>query len=199
MIPVAILMLAAGASTRMRGEDKLLRRIGGEALLHRQTGRALATGHPVFVTLPYPQHPRCAEIGTAIPVFVPDAACGMAHSIRAGVAAVPDSHAVLLAPADMPDIQTGHFMLFINQFQSSAHPTLHRASNADGTPGHPVLFPPDCRDALLTLTGDDGARSVVKANEHRLRTIALPGDAAITDLDTPEAWTAYLAKQDTGR
>ena len=48
MIPIVI--LAAGASSRMRGRDKLLELVDGVALLRRQVERALNTGAKVFVT-----------------------------------------------------------------------------------------------------------------------------------------------------
>ncbi len=49
---IPILILAAGASRRMNGRDKLLMDVGGECLLRRVVGRAYATGHPVLVALP---------------------------------------------------------------------------------------------------------------------------------------------------
>lgn len=47
MIP--ILILAAGASRRMCGQDKLLQVVDGMPLLRRQVLMAQATGHPVCV------------------------------------------------------------------------------------------------------------------------------------------------------
>ena len=50
MIP--ILILAAGASTRMNGRDKLLMEVGGQTLLRHVVGHAVDTKHPVLVALP---------------------------------------------------------------------------------------------------------------------------------------------------
>ncbi|MCI5042370.1 MAG: hypothetical protein MRY81_22190, partial [Donghicola eburneus] len=46
---------------------------------------------------------------------------------------------------------------------------------------------------LSELTGDDGAKSVVKRNLDQLKAVPLAGRRATLDLDTPEAWEAYYS------
>ena len=195
MTTVSILILAAGASSRMRGRDKLMERIGTRPLLRRQVERALATGLAVQVAVPALIHPRTAAFGD-LPVgtvAVPDAARGMSASLVRGVKACPEDNAILILPGDMPDLSTRDLEIVIEAFKENPE-RLYRGAS-DGTPGHPVLFPPDCRNALLSCTGDKGARDVVKANAHRTTLIPLPGENALTDLDTPEAWDAWRNKQ----
>ena len=110
MTSIAILLLAAGASSRMKGRDKLMEEVDGQPLLTLMCRRAALTGLPVYVTLPGPSHPRAAATGDAIQVPVPDAAEGMSASIRRGTAALPDdTQAVMILPADMPEINgAGH-------------------------------------------------------------------------------------------
>ncbi|KNG95558.1 nucleotidyltransferase family protein [Pseudaestuariivita atlantica] len=194
MTPVAILLLAAGASSRMKGRDKLTEKIGETPLLERQAERATKVA-PTWVTLPSLDHPRAALIGSAKPVAVPDAAEGMSASIRAGVLAIPEDHAVMILPADMPDITSDDLHLIAAMFQSGSGEQIVQGAGADMTPGHPVLFPPACRGDLLKCTGDTGARTVIAAHAHRLLRVSLPDNHALTDLDTPEAWAAYLANR----
>ena len=52
MEEVLILIPAAGASSRMRGADKLMQDVGGEPALRRAARIARATGARVLVTLP---------------------------------------------------------------------------------------------------------------------------------------------------
>jgi hypothetical protein len=89
MTPPAILLLAAGSSSRMRGADKLLERVDGVPLLLRQARVALAAGVPVIVTLPGDRPARTAALAglDLVTVPVPDAALGLSASIRAGVRA----------------------------------------------------------------------------------------------------------------
>ncbi|WP_425100644.1 nucleotidyltransferase family protein [Tropicibacter sp. S64] len=197
MHDIAILIPAAGASSRMLGKDKLLEPVDGMPLLRRQASRALFTGCHVTVTVPDHDHPRCKALA-GLPVqlvAVPDAADGMSASIRRGVAMLPKGMtAVMILPGDMPDLEVPDLLKLIHGFRAVPHPMLQQACGADGTPGHPVLFPADCFMGLTRLTGDQGAREIVKANAHRLARIPLEGDRALTDLDTPEAWEKWRQK-----
>ncbi|EPX78352.1 CTP:molybdopterin cytidylyltransferase [Salipiger mucosus DSM 16094] len=178
----------------MRGTDKLLEEVEGRALLRRQAEEALQVADHVAVALPAHDHPRVRAIqGLPVQVVeVPDAHLGMSSALRRGVAMLPRGiDAVLVLPADMPELTAPDLAAVIAGFRAVPRPTLQQATAADGTPGHPVLFPADCFPALLNLSGDQGARRVLDANAHRLRHVALPGSRAVTDLDTPEAWQAW--------
>ncbi|KIC11224.1 4-diphosphocytidyl-2C-methyl-D-erythritol synthase [Leisingera sp. ANG-M1] len=193
MTAIAILLLAAGASSRMQGRDKLLEDLDGQPLLTLICRRAALTGLPVYVTLPGIAHPRAIATGTAAQVPVPDAKDGMSASIRRGVAALPkEAEAAMILPADMPEIETQDLLHIAAHFGGEDSPVL-RATAANGTPGHPVLFPRRCFGALQNLSGDQGARSILK-NE-TVQTIPLPGRHALTDLDTPEDWAAWRSRR----
>jgi len=191
-----MLRTASGASSRMRGDEKVLELVDGTALLRLQARRALFTGAHVAVTLPDYDHPR-AQALAGLPVqltAVPDAESGLSASLRRGVAMLPRGmRAVMIVPADMPELTTQDLVCVIEAFRSVPFNTVQQGCAEDGTPGHPVLFPSDCFTALQTLTGDHGARSVIKANAHRLRQVPLPGRHALTDLDTPEDWARWRA------
>ncbi|WP_072706537.1 nucleotidyltransferase family protein [Donghicola eburneus] len=191
----AILILAAGASSRMRGADKLLMDVAGQPCLRVLTERALATGLPVYVALP-PDRPARTEALHGLKVtqvVIPDAADGMGHSIRGGISALPDHvTGALILPADMPDIQTADLVHF-TELHRTAPDLIWRATDAEDTMGHPVIFPKDLFSQLSELAGDDGAKSVVKRNLDRLKAVPLAGRRATLDLDTPEAWEAYYS------
>ena len=55
-----------------------------------------------------------------------------------------------------------------------------------------MIFPAAILPALRHLTGDSGARDILRT--HPVRHVALPGLRATTDLDTPEAWAAWRAR-----
>ncbi|GAB1480636.1 nucleotidyltransferase family protein [Paracoccaceae bacterium] len=191
----AILILAAGAASRMRGADKLLEPVDGAPLLTRIARAALATGLPVTVALA-PDRParRTALHGLAvIPVMVPDPGLGMAASLVAGLGAMPPGPMMLLL-ADLPEI-TAEDLIRMAEAHRAAPDLIHRGTAADGTPGHPVIFPAWARAGLLSLTGDQGARALIRQHADRLHLTALPGTHATTDLDTPEAWAEWRASR----
>lgn len=189
----AILLPAAGASRRMRGRDKLLEEVDGVALLRRSAMRAVATGAVVAVTLPFGGARKAALDGLGLTILEIDATEGMAASLRAGGtwAMGLGASALMVALPDMPDITTGDMTaLFTAQAQ---HPeTPLRAATEDGRPGHPVILPQRVFAQMATLKGDQGARAILKDHPPRLH--PLPGQRALTDLDTPEAWAAWRAK-----
>ena len=59
-----ILILAAGAASRMRGGDKMLEQVAGVPQLRRIVNAACATGAPVRVALPPDRPLRAAAIPT---------------------------------------------------------------------------------------------------------------------------------------
>jgi CTP:molybdopterin cytidylyltransferase MocA len=48
------------------------------------------------------------------------------------------------------------------------------------------------RAKLLALEGDEGARGILRDGE--IHPVPLPGQRALTDLDTPEEWEAWRRK-----
>lgn len=198
-ISVAIAILAAGASSRMRGGDKLLEWVDGEPVLRRQARLALETGARVIVALAPDRPARTAALdGLAVTlVTVPDAHLGMSVSLRAALFAVRElalnsTTGFMVLPADMPEFTTQALCDVIHAFMCNSDMIL-RGTSSEGQPGHPTIFPRDLWDALETMTGDQGGRAVIAAHSARVQLFALPGTMAITDLDTPEDWANWRA------
>lgn len=195
---IAILIPAAGASTRMRGRDKLLEPVAGEALLARQTRIASATGNPVLVTLP-PQNPvrHSALSQFATPTVtireIARAHEGLAASVREGAAwaASLGVRGLMILLADLPELETKDLTALINAFADDPG-RVWRATDQAGTPGHPVIMPRRLFPALTELRGDTGARGILAGEP--IADLALPDAHATTDLDTPEDWAKWRAK-----
>lgn len=194
---IVILIPAAGASSRMGGRDKLMEDVGGTPLLARQVSRAMAARLPVYVTTRADRPARMAALKTLpetglrlVPVNDPDE--GLAASIRAGVAALPENtEGLMVLLPDLPDIGTSDIMAMIAAFEEAPHRAL-RATTEDGRPGHPVILPERTFATLAGLHGDAGAGALLRADTPRL--FPLTGQRAITDLDTPQDWAAWRAR-----
>jgi CTP:molybdopterin cytidylyltransferase MocA len=190
MRPVpAIVILAAGAATRMRGEDKLLQEVDGTPLILRAVRAACAVSPEVIVALP-PASPRRAWLGDTPARVVEVADRAMSASIRAGVGSVT-REAAMIHLADMPEI-TVREMEALSDAWAASEATILRGASADGRPGQPVIFARRHFPALMGLDGDSGAKALIAA--HGTDVLRLPGEAALTDLDTPEAWEAWRAR-----
>lgn len=189
---LTILIPAAGASSRMRGGDKLLELVDGVAMLRRQAQMAREVCAQVIVTLRIKDVARRQAVAGVDAVVLSVAAAdeGMAASIRAGAKAAQS--ALMVLPADMPELDADDLLALIEAFDQAPRAIL-RGASSDGRPGHPVIFPADLLGVLQDLRGDEGARSVLTQYASRVRLIALPDQHALTDLDTPEAWAAWHA------
>lgn len=197
MTQIAIVIPAAGASARMRGRDKLLEVVDGEPLLKRIAGIACKLSDVVIVTLPELTCPRADVLSdlNVSPIGVPDASDGMSVSLRTAARVLPKGiNGLMILPADMPDLTLDHLRLMAREFARTGHKDITQATGADGTPGHPVIFPADLIAEFAALSGDEGARSIIRRNQDRLHRVRLPDRHALTDLDTPEDWADWRAE-----
>jgi molybdenum cofactor cytidylyltransferase len=141
-----------------------------------------------------------AASGTTLRHIVnPDAAEGMGTSIACGLRAIsPQADAAVIVMADMPEITSRHLDRLIAAFDPAEGRSIVRATAEDGTPGHPVLFGRRFFEALRGLGGDRGARDLIAEHPEFLVEVPLPGQAALCDLDTPEAWAAWRGVRPQG-
>ena len=97
---------------------------------------------------------------------------------------------------DMPEIEASDIVEMDRVFQARGGPVV-RATTEDGRAGHPVLFPDNTVRDFESLSGDKGAAAMMEGE--RIVFVALPGQRAIQDLDTPEDWDAWRAATDHPR
>lgn len=178
----------------MRGADKLLEDVGGQPCLRALALRALSVTPVVIVTLPAADHPHARDRARALDglavmrVIVPDAGLGMSRSLVRGAAALPPDHALMILPGDMPGISAASMAALAEAQDGKA---ILRGATADSRPGHPILFPAYLVPRFARLIGDRGAAPILADPDVTTRLIALPGDQATLDLDTPEDWVSW--------
>lgn len=182
---IAGLLLAAGRSTRF-GADKLCAKLDGKAVI-RWSVAALAPVDVIYVVIP-PGADAVTQALSRLDVrFVVNLGRdeGMASSIRAGVAALPDEvQAVVIALADQPRAAESVTRVLCERWRAGDVGAV-APMYSDGR-GHPVLFGRECFGALLALRGDVGARAVLDGLGARVALVHV-ADARPADVDTPEA------------
>lgn len=195
---VSGVLLAAGGSSRMgAGRHKLLEEVDGVPLVRLSAERLAASGvDEVVVAL----GARSNEIRAALSglgvrmVENPVWEEGMASSLRAGLAAIaPTADAALIALADMPEVDGTLIDRLLAAFDPEEGRVIVRPVGPSGRPGHPVLFGRRFFEALGQLSGDAGARDVVREHLDYVVDLGVETEAATVDLDTPEAWAAWRA------
>lgn len=195
---LAILILAAGASSRMRGADKMLEDIDGVPLIRRQAEMALLVSDQVYVTLPSEPHPRhqVLEDINVVRINVHDAKDGMSASLKAGIQALSETtEHVLVVLGDLPELTADDLQQVIES--KSKHPKnlIWRGATKDSKPGHPILFDRSLFPDITKLSGDVGAQPIISAHKDQVHLVPLPNDHALMDLDTPEDWALWRARR----
>jgi len=120
------------------------------------------------------------QAGGAELVVCAEARSGMGHSIACGVAARANARGWVIALADMPSIAVATIAAVRDAIAAGEHAAVPVFG---GRPGHPVGFAAACREELLALTGDRGARQVLAA--HAPLRIKVEDPGCLVDIDTP--------------
>jgi len=184
-MPVAAIIVAAGASTRL-GQPKQLVKINGESLLQRAIRCVQQAGaSPVFVVLGSDREliRNAIDFGAVSIVVSENWEEGMASSIRAGVQAAAGSEGLLLMTCDQPRVTAEHVRAMIETFEGRPEPVLV-ASTYAGVRGTPVIFPREAEGTLLALRGDTGARSLLQHPHWPVISLSLEGGEI--DIDCPD-------------
>jgi len=181
---IGLLILAAGASTRL-GQPKQLLPFRGRSLLRHAAETALASVcRPVVVVLGAFADRLLTEL-RELPVTValnPTWAEGMASSIRTGlrVASEPsEPDAVVIMLCDQPLVTATMLNQLVNVHRSKACGIV--ASEYEGTLGVPALFNRKYFPELGWLEGDQGARKIIVKYKHDAARISMPEAAFDVD------------------
>src|SRR5882724_9821242 len=187
---VAAVILAAGRSTRMGGPNKLLAELGGKPLVRIVTEQALDSraSDVIVVTGHQAEQVEKALQGLKVKfVHNPDFAEGLAGSVKAGIAAVPESaDGAVVCLGDMPLVSTDLIDRLIEAFAPDRG-NLIVLPVSDGRRGNPVLWSRRFFSELMTLDGDIGARHLIAKHGEAIAEVPVEGDGAFLDIDTPDA------------
>lgn len=189
---IAAVVLAAGASRRMGGTNKLLCTLEGATLIERAAGAAAASRCTEVVVVTGWQADRVeaalAVLRVSRPVTVvrnPDHAAGLSSSLRCGLASVAGRFdGALVQLADMPWIEAAHIDRLIEAFDPRDPSIVVAVRN--GRRGHPVLWPRRHFASIAALAGDAGARALLELHAAEVKAVSFDTDAIFDDVDTPD-------------
>lgn len=187
MTPVGIL-LAAGRGRRFDPsglQNKLLQTLPGGDVVVVASARTLLAVLPRVIAVVRPSDALVAQalraLGCDVTVCM-DADSGMAASLVHGISySLPSAQSWLIALGDMPYVQTATLRSLCAALAAGA---ASSAPVCDGRRGNPVGFDRTHLAALLALTGDSGARSILQM--HRPTEVAVSDRGVLHDVDTPE-------------
>ncbi|MCY4285692.1 MAG: molybdopterin-binding/glycosyltransferase family 2 protein [Thiotrichales bacterium] len=187
---VSALVLAAGRSTRMGSVNKLLAPLGGRAMVRAVVDALAGSSVRSVVVVTGHEADRVEEslAGTgAHLVHNPEYRQGLSGSIRAGLAALPEStEAAVICLGDMPLVTSTH----IDRLAAAFDPAEGREICVpvfEGKRGNPVLFARRFFDEIAGVRGDVGARHLIGEYEEYVCEVAMDDRAVLVDVDSPQA------------
>ena len=182
------LILAAGRSSRMGAQHKLLEDLQGKTVIRHVADHARAADfQSLLLVTGYRGEEVRAAAGTIQTLHNADYQSGMASSLKCGLASVPDSSAgafVLLG--DMPLIKSDTLNAMIAAI-NKAPAAKALVPVVDGEWAHPVAIRRCLFPEIMAISGDKGARAVLMAHRDELMMWPSQDRSLLFDLDTPDA------------
>lgn len=190
---VAAVVLAAGASSRL-GRTKQILNFGGKRLVrHVVDAAAAAACSPIIVVVGAQAESVIAALAglDAHPVENPEWREGIASSLRCGIHALPEQvDAAIVLLCDQPAVSPALLQTLVATQRNTGKAIV--ACRWNDVVGPPALFLRERFPALLALSGDVGARSVLENEGDGAALVEFPDGAF--DVDTPEDLARWQAR-----
>lgn len=181
---IAAVLLAAGRSSRTAPHNKLLAQFDGVPQIVRIVRRLAAGRVGRIVTIIGHDADRLGPLLEGQPTHVvvnTGHDPGLSGSVKLGFRTALPADGIMMVPADMPLLETAHIDALVAAFS----PGAVVVATHDGAMRNPVILPASMAAHVETLSGDTGARRLIR-DHAPVRFVEL-GSAASCDIDTVEA------------
>ena len=177
---ISAILLAAGQSKRMAGENKLTIKIQGIPLIKHSVRNILASSiGELIIVLGHEKRIVEEVIGKNEKikfVFNKDFESGMATSIKTGLNHLSEeTESFFICLGDMPMVNKDIFNLLIKS-KNNREIIVPTYKNKQG---NPILFSKSMKKKIMTIEGDVGAKKVLELNKDKTLNIET-NDQSIT-------------------
>ena len=166
---ISAILLAAGQSKRMIGENKLTKEIKGIPLIKHSVKNILASSiNELIIVLGYQKEiiEKLVDKHEKVKfIFNKDFESGMASSIKVGINHLSDnSEAFFICLADMPMVSSNiyDFLIKSKNQKDILVPTYK------GQQGNPILFNKSMKEKIMSIDGDAGAKKILELNKDKI-------------------------------
>jgi CTP:molybdopterin cytidylyltransferase MocA len=185
LLPVGAVVLAAGASSRMGGSQKLVLEFDGRPMIRHAIEAASEGGCHQVVVVYAADEVRDAVDGAAELVYNPEAGNGMSTSLRTGLRALrSDMEAALVMLGDQPLVGSRAVSALLRTWRrEGSRPAVAMAAGEKPRWTPPVVLSRELWSEMESLEGDMGARHVLDKHPELLDVV--PAGGRPDDIDTP--------------
>ena len=182
---ISAILLAAGQSKRMNGENKLSKKIQGIPLIKLSVKNILASSiNELIIVLGHQKEiiEKLIDKNEKIKfVFNKDFKNGMASSIKAGLNYLSeDTEAFFICLGDMPMVNKDIFNLLIKS-KNNREIIVPTYKNKQG---NPILFSKSMKKKIMTIEGDVGAKKILELNKDKILNVETNNQSIIKNFNT---------------
>jgi molybdenum cofactor cytidylyltransferase len=190
-------VLAAGLSSRMQGQHKLLLPVDGQPAVRRTVSALAAAGPEEIVVVTGFRGRAVMEALVDLPVTFqsnPRYEEGQMTSVAAGVAALrAPCSVVLVCLADQVLLETADYRELIDAFAAMPRGSI-LIPVFNGQRGNPVAFSASYAAEVISGHVNPGCRKLIAEHPDEVFIHEAAHDRFIIDMDTPEDYAGILAR-----
>ena len=184
---ISAILLAAGQSKRMDGENKLTKKIRGIPLIKNSVKNILASPvDELIVVLGYQKEiiEKLIDKNEKIKfVFNNNFESGMASSIKIGLNNLSEkTEAFFICLGDMPMINQDVY----NQLIRSRNNKEIIVPTYKGQQGNPILFSKSMKSIIISIEGDIGAKKILEQNKDKILKVKIDDINITKDFNTKD-------------
>tara|TARA_Y100000590_G_scaffold305063_1_gene344067 strand:+ start:4626 stop:5198 length:573 start_codon:yes stop_codon:yes gene_type:complete len=184
---ISAILLAAGQSKRMINENKLTKKIKGMPLIKHAVKNILDSQvDELIVVLGFEKEiiEKLIDKNKKIKiVFNENFKKGMASSIKKGLNELSiKTDAFFICLGDMPAVSKNTYNQLIN-FKNKNEIIVPIYKNQQG---NPVLFSQSIKEKIMSISGDSGAKKILKTNQDKIFKLKIEDEGITKGFDTQE-------------
>ena len=182
---ISAILLAAGQSKRMDGENKLVKKIKDTSVIKHSVRNIMSSSiDELIIVLGYQKEiiEKIIDKNKRIKfVFNRDFESGMASSIKTGLNNLSEkTEAFFICLGDMPMVNHDIYNKLIKSKDNKEIivPTYKRQQ------GNPVLFAKSMKEKIMDIAGDIGAKKILELNKDKILNLEINDQSITKGFDT---------------
>ena len=184
---ISAILLAAGQSKRMKGENKLTKKIQDIPLIKLSIKNILNSNiDEIFIILGYQKEIIQKIIGKNDKIkffFNENYESGIASSIKIGVSKLSEkTDAFFICLGDMPMVNKNVY----NQLIKSKSDKEIIIPTYKGKQGNPILFSKSIKEKIMNIKGDVGAKKILELNKDKILNVEINNQSVKKDFNTKD-------------